>query len=128
MTDAAEQLTKYPLSMHMLHWLRAVIILGLIWSGWYMTSLPGDTPAATLALPVKEVYLTGSYGCGVNRASNRNPRTSLLHLQYRNEQCFVEPTRFHAVSLGPDDRTRLKSAGRKQDSNRQTNDLSIQGL
>lgn len=35
---------KYPLSMRLLHWARAVIILGLIWSGWYMTSLPEDTP------------------------------------------------------------------------------------
>ncbi|MEJ2409623.1 MAG: cytochrome b [Novosphingobium sp.] len=38
---------KYPLSMRLLHWLRAIIILGLIASGWYMTSLPDTTPMAT---------------------------------------------------------------------------------
>lgn len=39
---------KYPLSMRVLHWLRAVLILGLIWSGWTMTGLPEDTtPMAT---------------------------------------------------------------------------------
>jgi cytochrome b561 len=39
---------KYPLSLRILHWLRAVLILGLIWSGWTMTSLPEDTtPMAT---------------------------------------------------------------------------------
>jgi len=42
--------TKYPLSMRVLHWVRAVIVLGLIWSGWYMTSLPEDTPMATFDL------------------------------------------------------------------------------
>ena len=41
---------KYPLSMRLLHWVRAVIILGLIWSGWYMTSLPETTPMATFDL------------------------------------------------------------------------------
>lgn len=35
--------TKYPLSMRILHWTRALIILGLIWSGWYMTGLPEET-------------------------------------------------------------------------------------
>ena len=35
---------KYPLSMRMLHWVRAVIIFGLLWSGWYMTGLPEETP------------------------------------------------------------------------------------
>ncbi|CDO38589.1 MULTISPECIES: cytochrome b [Novosphingobium] len=38
---------KYPLSMRILHWVRAVIILGLIWSGWYMTGLPESTPLDT---------------------------------------------------------------------------------
>jgi cytochrome b561 len=32
-------LNKYPLSMRVLHWLRAVLILALIASGWYMTRL-----------------------------------------------------------------------------------------
>lgn len=50
MAGETAQMTKYPLSMRVLHWLRAVIILGLIWSGWYMTSLPEDTPAATFDL------------------------------------------------------------------------------
>jgi cytochrome b561 len=44
------RMTKYPVSMRVLHWLRAVIILGLIWSGWYMTGLPEDTPMATFDL------------------------------------------------------------------------------
>ncbi|WP_202131551.1 cytochrome b [Aurantiacibacter rhizosphaerae] len=41
---------KYPLSMRILHWIRAVIILGLIWSGWYMTELPETTPMETFDL------------------------------------------------------------------------------
>lgn len=41
---------KYPLSMRLLHWARAAIILGLIWSGWYMTSLPESTPITTFNL------------------------------------------------------------------------------
>lgn len=41
---------KYPLSMRVLHWIRAVIILGLIWSGWYMTGLPETTPLETFGL------------------------------------------------------------------------------
>lgn len=41
---------KYPLSMRILHWLRAIIILGLIWSGWYMTRLPETTPMETFDL------------------------------------------------------------------------------
>ncbi|MBU0554967.1 MAG: cytochrome b [Alphaproteobacteria bacterium] len=35
---------KYPLSMRILHWIRAVLILGLIWAGWRMTGFPEDTP------------------------------------------------------------------------------------
>lgn len=42
--------SKYPLSMRALHWLRAVIIIGLIWSGWYMTGLPETTPMDTFNL------------------------------------------------------------------------------
>lgn len=41
---------KYPLSMRLLHWVRAVLILGLIWSGWYMTRLPESTPMETFDL------------------------------------------------------------------------------
>lgn len=36
------RVTKYPLSIRILHWLRALVILGLIGSGWYMTRLPED--------------------------------------------------------------------------------------
>lgn len=39
--------TKYPLSLRLLHWLRAILILGLIWSGWTMTGLPENTPMET---------------------------------------------------------------------------------
>ena len=45
-----QEALKYPLFMRVLHWIRAVIILGLIWSGWYMTSLPETTPMATFDL------------------------------------------------------------------------------
>ena len=41
---------KYPMSMRLLHWFRAVLILGLIWSGWYMTGLPETTPMETFDL------------------------------------------------------------------------------
>jgi cytochrome b561 len=34
----------------MLHWLRAVLILGLIWSGWTMTRLSSDTPMSTFGI------------------------------------------------------------------------------
>ena len=36
---------KYPLAMRVLHWTRAVLILGLIAIGWLMTSLPEATLA-----------------------------------------------------------------------------------
>lgn len=42
--------TKYPLTLRVLHWLRAALILGLIWSGWTMTGLPEDSPAAMFDL------------------------------------------------------------------------------
>ncbi|WP_245459327.1 MULTISPECIES: cytochrome b [unclassified Rhizobium] len=38
---------KYPLSMRVLHWLRAALILGLLASGWYMTRLPEDAVATS---------------------------------------------------------------------------------
>lgn len=41
---------KYPLSMRVLHWARAVIILGLIWSGWYMIRLSDDAPMEAFGL------------------------------------------------------------------------------
>jgi len=42
-----ERLVKYPLGLRILHWVRAVLILGLIWSGWTMTGLPEVTPMET---------------------------------------------------------------------------------
>lgn len=44
------QVTRYPLSMRVLHWLRAALILGLIGSGWYMTGLPDDMPTVKYGL------------------------------------------------------------------------------
>ncbi|KPF56401.1 MULTISPECIES: cytochrome b [unclassified Novosphingobium] len=37
--------TRYPLSMRLLHWLRAILIIGMIWSGWFMTGLPDEATA-----------------------------------------------------------------------------------
>lgn len=48
--DSLSSATKYPLSMRILHWLRAVLIFGLIWSGWTMTGLPESTPMDTFDL------------------------------------------------------------------------------
>ena len=36
---------RYPAAMRVLHWLRAVLILGLVALGIYMTSLPDEAPA-----------------------------------------------------------------------------------
>ncbi len=36
---------KYPLTLRMLHWTMAVIILGMIWAGWTMVSLDDKVPA-----------------------------------------------------------------------------------
>jgi len=36
---------KYPLSMRILHWVRAALIFGLIWAGWTMTRLADEVPA-----------------------------------------------------------------------------------
>lgn len=49
-SDTGQPAAKYPLSMRLLHWTRAAIILGLIWSGWYMTRLPETTPMETFDL------------------------------------------------------------------------------
>lgn len=48
--NAVGDQAKYPVSMRILHWTRAVIILGLIWSGWTMTGLPETTPLPTFDL------------------------------------------------------------------------------
>ncbi|KJF73720.1 cytochrome b [Agrobacterium arsenijevicii] len=43
---------KYPLPVRCLHWLRALLIIGLIASGWYMTSLPeSDMATASFLYP-----------------------------------------------------------------------------
>ena len=42
---------KYPLPMRIAHWLRAVLILGLIACGWYMTGLAEDDPMAAILYP-----------------------------------------------------------------------------
>ncbi|HLZ97354.1 MAG TPA: cytochrome b [Steroidobacteraceae bacterium] len=36
---------KYPLSMRILHWTMAVIILGMVWAGWTMVSMDDHVPA-----------------------------------------------------------------------------------
>lgn len=46
-SSTSHAMAKYPVSMRVLHWLRAVLILGLIWAGWLMTGLPEDTPMET---------------------------------------------------------------------------------
>jgi cytochrome b561 len=43
-------LIKYPVGMRILHWSRALLIIGLIWSGWTMTGLPESTPGETFGL------------------------------------------------------------------------------
>lgn len=42
MTDeiSRERVDKYPWSIRIFHWLRALLILGLLVTGWYMTRLP----------------------------------------------------------------------------------------
>jgi len=30
---------RYPTSLRLLHWVRAVLVLGLLWAGWHMTGL-----------------------------------------------------------------------------------------
>jgi len=42
---------KYPVSIRILHWLRAVLILGLIACGWYMTGRAEDDPTAGILYP-----------------------------------------------------------------------------
>ncbi len=36
---------KYPLSMRLLHWFMAVVILGMVWAGWTMVSMDDHVPA-----------------------------------------------------------------------------------
>ena len=39
-TTSEDRAKKYPLSIRLLHWMRALLVLGLIGCGWYMTGLP----------------------------------------------------------------------------------------
>lgn len=41
---------KYPTSLRVLHWLRALLIIGLLASGWYMTGLPESEVDAAMFL------------------------------------------------------------------------------
>ncbi len=36
---------KYPVTMRILHWIMAVIILGMVWAGWTMVSMDDHVPA-----------------------------------------------------------------------------------
>lgn len=36
---------RYPLALRILHWLRAVLVLGMIWAGWTMTRMADAVPA-----------------------------------------------------------------------------------
>jgi cytochrome b561 len=42
--DGSTQM-RYPTSMRMIHWTMAVIILGLIWAGWFMVSMDDEALA-----------------------------------------------------------------------------------
>ncbi|MDO7835531.1 cytochrome b [Sphingobium sp. HBC34] len=42
MSDAPVGANRYPLSLRILHWIRAILILGLIALGFVMTSMPED--------------------------------------------------------------------------------------
>ena len=33
---------RYPTSLRLLHWVRAVLILGLLWAGWHMTGMDDE--------------------------------------------------------------------------------------
>ncbi|MCQ6255220.1 cytochrome b [Pseudomonas sp. Q11] len=33
---------RYPTSLRMLHWVRAIVIAGLLWAGWHMTGLDDE--------------------------------------------------------------------------------------
>lgn len=48
--DATPQ--RYPFAMRGLHWLRAMMLLGLIALGWFMTALPDAAPMKFMLYPV----------------------------------------------------------------------------
>jgi len=45
MSDPTTGTNRYPFSLRLLHWIRAILILGLIAVGWTMTSLSDSTPS-----------------------------------------------------------------------------------
>lgn len=43
MNPLKQQLTdRYPTSLRLLHWVRAVLVLGLLWVGWHMTGMDDE--------------------------------------------------------------------------------------
>lgn len=40
-----QNVDRYPTSLRVLHWARAILIFGLIWAGWHMTGLDEEVPA-----------------------------------------------------------------------------------
>lgn len=50
-TSRRRRSLKYPVPIRVLHWLRAVLILGLIACGWYMTGRAEDDPIAGMLYP-----------------------------------------------------------------------------
>ena len=55
----AEEKTKYTLLMRILHWLIAILILGMIGVGWYMAGLPDEHPTKYDIYPIhKSIGIT----------------------------------------------------------------------
>ena len=50
------QTTKYPLTIRLLHWLMAIAILGMIFSGWYMAQLPDDAANKSTLYPWQQSF------------------------------------------------------------------------
>ncbi|MQT11466.1 cytochrome b [Segnochrobactrum spirostomi] len=50
-TPTTHRAIKYPAAIRMLHWIRAVLILGLIACGWFMTGRAEDSPLAAVLYP-----------------------------------------------------------------------------
>ncbi len=49
-TIIRSQSAKYPRAIRLVHWIRAVLVVGLIASGWYMTGLPETEMSASTFL------------------------------------------------------------------------------
>ncbi|WP_322514587.1 cytochrome b [Rhodopseudomonas palustris] len=79
---------KYPATLRILHWLRALLILGLIGAGWTMTSLDDETAAKFEQLyPLHKsfgvlVFLVVLIQLGI-RATSRLPGPAELPAQER---------------------------------------------